>query len=42
MPALDIRFESRLNGAKTNLVNVEEIGTALRTPYEAIMKFMSD
>lgn len=42
MPQMDVRFESRGNGAKTNIFNIADVGTSLRTPFEAIMKYLSD
>lgn len=42
MPKMDLRQESRLNGAKTNIFNVEDVAAALRVPSISIMKFMSN
>lgn len=40
MPRMQIKQESRLNGAKVNIVNVEDVGKSLRVPGDVIMKFM--
>jgi len=40
MPKMQLKQESRLNGVKTNVWNVEDIAAALRVPSSAIMKFM--
>jgi len=40
MPKMQLKKESRLNGVKTNLVNVDDVANALRVPPSAIMKFM--
>jgi translation initiation factor 5 len=40
MPKMDLRQESRLNGVKTNVENLEDIAKALRVPGEAIIKFL--
>ena len=40
MPMMDLRQESRLNGAKTNIFNLEDVAQALRVPSIAIMKFL--
>jgi len=42
MPKMDLRQESRLNGVKTNIFNVEDVASALRVPSIAIMKFMTN
>ena len=41
MPKMLLKEESRLNGVKTNIVNIEEVALALRVPSISIMKFMS-
>lgn len=41
MPVMELKAESRLNGAKTNIVNIEEVAAALRVPSIAIMKYFS-
>jgi hypothetical protein len=41
MPKMNLKEESRLNGVKTNIVNIEEVALALRVPSISIMKFMS-
>ena len=41
MPKMDLRAESRLNGAKTNIFNIEDVASSLRVPSASIMKFMS-
>ena len=40
MPKMQLKQESRLNGAKTNIFNIEDVASALRVPSLAIMKFM--
>jgi translation initiation factor 5 len=40
MPKMQLRQESRLNGVKTNIVNIESVASALRVPSMAIMKYM--
>ena len=40
MPKMTLKQESRLNGVKTNIFNIEEVAAALRVPSVAIMKFM--
>lgn len=41
MPKMSLKQESRLNGVKTNIVNIEDVADALRVPSIAIMKFMT-
>lgn len=41
MPKMTLKQESRLNGVKTNIFNIEEVASALRVPSISIMKFMS-
>ncbi len=41
MPKMTLKQESRLNGVKTNIFNIEDVASALRVPSIAIMKFMS-
>jgi translation initiation factor 5 len=40
MPKMQLKQESRLNGVKTNIFNLDEIAKALRVPEEAVIKFM--
>lgn len=40
MPRMDLRQESRGNGIKTNIYNLEDISKALRVPQEAIIRYM--
>jgi len=35
-----LKQESRLNGVKTNIFNIEDVAQALRVPSIAIMKYM--
>ena len=39
MPKLDLKQESRLNGAKTNIFNVDDVAKSLRVPSKSIMKW---
>jgi translation initiation factor 5 len=39
MPKLFIKEESRLNGVKTNISNVNDVASALRVPAGVIIKF---
>lgn len=39
MPKMVLKQESRLNGVKTNIFNLDEVAKALRVPEEAIIKF---
>lgn len=41
MRKMNLKQESRLNGVKTNIFNVEEVAADLRVPALAIMKWMS-
>lgn len=41
MPKMHLKEESRLNGVKTNIFNIEDVAVALRVPSISIMKFMS-
>jgi hypothetical protein len=41
MPKMSLKQESRLNGVKTNIVNIEDVADALRVPSIVIMKFMT-
>ena len=34
MPKMQLKQESRLNGVKTNIVNLDEVSKALRVPEE--------
>ena len=38
---MNLKQESRLNGVKTNIFNVEDVADDLRVPSAAIMKYMS-
>jgi len=40
MPKMILKQESRLNGVKTNIFNIEDVAEHLRVPSVAIMKFM--
>lgn len=40
MPKMTLKQESRLNGVKTNIFNLDEVSAALRVPSEAIIKYM--
>lgn len=40
MPRMDLKQESRLNGVKTNIFNLEDVAKALRVPGEFIIKYM--
>jgi len=40
MPKMQLKQESRLNGVKTNVWNIDDVAAALRVPPSAIMKFM--
>jgi len=40
MPKMQLKQESRLNGVKTNIWNLEDVAAALRVPGSAIMKWM--
>jgi translation initiation factor 2 beta subunit (eIF-2beta)/eIF-5 len=39
MPKMVLKQESRLNGVKTNIFNLDEVAKALRVPEEALIKF---
>jgi len=39
MPRMVLKQESRLNGVKTNIVNLSDVGHALRVPDSAILKY---
>ena len=41
MIKMNLKQESRLNGVKTNIFNVEDVAADLRVPPQAIMKWMS-
>jgi len=40
MPKMQLKQESRLNGVKTNIFNIEDVADHLRVPSKSIMKFM--
>ena len=40
MPKMLLKQESRLNGVKTNIFNLEDVAQALRVPSISIMKFL--
>ena len=40
MPKMDLRQESWLNGVKTNIVNLQEIASALRVPKEYLIRYL--
>jgi len=40
MPKMLLKQESRLNGVKTNIFNIEDVATHLRVPSKSIMKYM--
>ena len=40
MPKMILKQESRLNGVKTNIFNLEDVAQALRVPSISIMKYM--
>jgi len=42
MPKMQLKQESRLNGVKTNIFNVEDVAFHLRVPSKAIMKHMCE
>lgn len=42
MPKMVLKQESRLNGVKTNIFNVDNVAIHLRVPSLAIMKYMCD
>mmetsp|Transcript_4889 Transcript_4889/g.7331 ORF Transcript_4889/g.7331 Transcript_4889/m.7331 type:complete len:303 (+) Transcript_4889:22-930(+) len=41
MPKMTLKQESRLNGVKTNIANIDDVASALRVPSISIMKFMT-
>ncbi len=40
MPKMTLKQESRLNGVKTNIFNIEDVADHLRVPSIAIMKYL--
>lgn len=40
MHKMDLRQESRLNGVKTNIVNLPEIASDLRVPAEYVIRYI--
>lgn len=40
MPKMDLKQESRLNGVKTNIFNLEDVARSLRVPGDFIIKYM--
>lgn len=38
---MQLKQESRLNGVKTNIFNIEDVAADLRVPPLAVLKFMS-
>jgi hypothetical protein len=40
MPKMTTKQESRLNGAKVNITNLETVGKALRVNGDILLKFM--
>ena len=40
MPRMDLKQESKGNGIKTNIWNLEDVARALRVPPEAIIKYL--
>ena len=41
MIKMDLRQESRLNGVKTNIFNLDDVAVDLRVPPLSILKWMS-
>jgi hypothetical protein len=41
MPKMILKQESRLNGVKTNIFNLDEVAKALRVPEEGIKLLMT-
>ena len=41
MPKMDLKQESRLNGAKTCIFNIDDVAKHLRVPAQSIMKWFS-
>lgn len=39
MPKMVLKQESRLNGVKTNITNLNDVASALRVPQNAIIKY---
>jgi translation initiation factor 5 len=39
MPKMVLKQESRLNGVKTNITNLNDVASALRVPPNAIIKY---
>lgn len=39
MPKMVLKQESRLNGVKTNVFNLDDVAKALRVPGEGKLKF---
>jgi translation initiation factor 5 len=42
MPRMILKQESRLNGVKTNITNLNEVAQALRVPPGSVIKFFCD
>jgi len=42
MPKMQLMQESRGNGIKTNIFNIEDVAYHLRVPSKAIMKWMCE
>lgn len=42
MPKMQLKQESRLNGVKTNIFNIDDVAYHLRVPSMAIMKYMCE
>ena len=40
MPRMDLKQESRLNGVKTNIFNLDDVAKSLRVPSDFIIKYM--
>jgi len=40
MPKMQLKQESRLNGVKTNIFNLEDVASHLRVPSISIMKYL--
>ena len=39
MPIMVLKQESRLNGVKTNIVNLKDVADSLRVPDQVIIKY---
>jgi translation initiation factor 5 len=39
MPKMVLKQESRLNGVKTNITNLNDVANALRVPANAVIKY---